>query len=97
MSMTEDTSPQPDARRRKLAYRAAHRGTKEMDLILGGYVSRHIAALSETELDELEQIIALPDADLDAWATGKAELPAEYDTKLMESILSFSYKPDDYT
>ena len=97
MSKTEDNTFLPDARRRKLAYRATHRGTKEMDLILGGYVSRHIAGMNETELDELEQIIALPDADLDAWATGKAKLPAEYDTKLMASILSFSYKPDDYT
>ena len=86
-----------DPRRRKLLYRACHRGTKEMDLVLGGYVKKVIAELSEAELDELEQIISLPDPSLSGWLIGKEPVPPEFDTKLMASILSFSYKPGDYS
>ncbi len=94
--MTKPSMPD-DIRRRKLLYRAMRRGTKEMDLLLGGYVRKHIAAMDETELEELEHIIALPDSDLEAWATGKSEIPHEKNTKLMARILSVSYKPDDYS
>ncbi|MEM8688130.1 MAG: succinate dehydrogenase assembly factor 2 [Pseudomonadota bacterium] len=86
-----------DDRRRKLIYRASHRGTKEMDLVLGGYVQRVIAELTEAEVDELEAIIALPDPTLTAWLMGNEPVAAEFDTKLMASILSFSYKPADYS
>ncbi len=86
-----------DQRRRKLVYRANHRGTKEMDLVLGGFVRKAIGGLSEAELDELEAIIALPDPSLSSWLIGREPVPAEFDTKLMASILSFSYKPGDYS
>ena len=86
-----------DNLRKKLVYRANHRGTKEMDLLVGGYVTKHIHDMTNYDLDELAVILELPDADIDAWATGKAELPAQYDTKLMNAILSFSYKPADYS
>ncbi len=90
--------PEPsDVRRRRLAYRAAHRGTKEMDLVLGGYVQKFIRNMSAADLDELERIVTLPDNDLARWMTGEAVLPPEFDTKLMASILAFSYKPADYS
>ena len=86
-----------DVRRKKLAYRAAHRGTKEMDLIVGGYVARHIASMTPAELDDLERIIEIPDADLDAWLTGKAPLPEEQKSDLLMAILGVTYTPGDYT
>lgn len=86
-----------DQRRRKLVYRACHRGTKEMDLVLGGFVRKVIGELSEAEIDELEAIIALPDPSLSAWLIGREPVPPEFDTKLMASILSFSYNPGDYS
>ena len=94
-------SPPPagplETRRRRLVYRACHRGTKEMDLILGGYVRRHIAAMGEKELDELERIVALSDEVWDGWLKRETDVPPEYDTKLVASILGFTYKPEDYT
>ncbi|MEM1197806.1 MAG: succinate dehydrogenase assembly factor 2 [Pseudomonadota bacterium] len=90
-------APALDDRRRKLIYRASHRGTKEMDLVLGGYVQKVIGELTEAEVDELEAIIALPDPTLTAWLMGHEPVTPEFDTKLMASILSFSYKPADYS
>lgn len=93
-----DHAPDPqDVRRKKLAYRAAHRGTKEMDLILGGYVAENIAAMSAADLDDLERIIDIPDADLDAWLTGKAPVPDDQKSDLLMSILAVTYTPGDYT
>ena len=63
-----------DLRKRKILYRSAHRGTKEMDLILGGYVARNIDNMTDAQLDEIEQIITLQDTDMLNWANGKTEI-----------------------
>jgi antitoxin CptB len=56
-------------RRRRAAYRASHRGTKEMDIILGRYALAHLDAMSESELSDFERFIALPDPTLTRWFT----------------------------
>ncbi len=53
-----------DLRRRRALFRAMHRGTKEMDLMLGGYVAAHVGGLDAAALDVLDQLLALPDPDL---------------------------------
>ncbi|MGI9482197.1 MAG: succinate dehydrogenase assembly factor 2 [Hyphomicrobiales bacterium] len=95
--MNNDNRHADDVRRRKLAYRAAHRGMKEMDVILGGYVARNIDTMSAEELDVLEQIISLPDTDLLNWVTGREKVPDEHKSQLLEAILAYTTKPEDYT
>lgn len=56
-----------DLRRRRAAYRASHRGTKEMDFILGRYADAHLAGMSNGELDEFEQLLEMPDPVLNQW------------------------------
>lgn len=56
-----------DQRRRRAAYRASHRGTKEMDWLLGRYAEARLAAMSEPELAEFERLLALADPDLQGW------------------------------
>jgi antitoxin CptB len=56
-----------DQRRRRAAYRASHRGTKEMDWLLGRYAEVHLPAMEEAELARFERLLALPDPDLQAW------------------------------
>jgi antitoxin CptB len=69
----EDLSP----RRRRLVFRAWHRGTKEADLMIGGFVKRHIAVFTDSELDELEEVLELPDVDLADWLSGRRPIPPE--------------------
>ena len=57
-------------RLKKITYRAHHRGTQEMDIILGGYVDDVIESLSDPELDQLEELMAEQDVDLLNWLTG---------------------------
>jgi antitoxin CptB len=84
-----DAIPDPplDPRRRRLVFRAHHRGTKEADLMIGGFVSRSVAAMSEGELDALEALLELPDVDLADWLTGRVPVPAQHRSPLMERML----------
>ena len=56
-----------DTRRRRAAYRANHRGTKEMDWFLGRYAASILPDITAPELDRFERFIALPDPELHAW------------------------------
>jgi antitoxin CptB len=56
-----------EVRRRRALYRSTHRGTKEMDWMLGKYAEASVAAMDEAEIDDLERLIALPDPDLQSW------------------------------
>lgn len=70
--MTDDL----EMRRRRAAYRASHRGTKEMDFILGRYAQAHLPAMEDAALTEFEKFLALPDPVLTEWFTLGSE-PAE--------------------
>jgi antitoxin CptB len=78
-----------DLRRRKLLFRAWHRGMREMDLILGRFADSAIARLSDGDLTELERLIEVPDRDLLAWITGEEAVPAEYDSALFRELCAF--------
>ncbi|HEY5301301.1 MAG TPA: succinate dehydrogenase assembly factor 2 [Acetobacteraceae bacterium] len=75
-----------DVRRRRLLYRATHRGTRETDLLVGGFVALRLAALTEAEIDALEAIMDLPDVDLAEWLTGRRPIPPEHDTLVLRQM-----------
>jgi antitoxin CptB len=86
LSGTQITTAGLDARRRRIHFRAWHRGMREMDLILGQFSDARIADLSEAELDEFETLMEEPDRDIFMWLTGEAETPREFDTSLLARI-----------
>ncbi len=79
--------------RKRLLWRATHRGIKEMDILVGGYASRHVDSMSETELVLLEQLLEIPDQDLLAWATKQQAVPARYQSSMLDQILAFRPEP----
>ena len=79
-------APELDARRRRLLFRATHRGTKEADLMIGGFVSRHIAGFSGAEMAEVEAVLDLPDVDLSDWLSGRREPPPGVRTPMLERM-----------
>ena len=89
MTGTTRSSDGLDERRKRLLFRCWHRGTREMDLILGRFADAEIASLSDDELSQLEHLIDVPDQDLYAAVSGQAALPAEYATGLFDRIRSF--------
>jgi antitoxin CptB len=75
--MSEPESASLDTRRRRLLYRATHRGTQENDILFGGFVRRHIGTFSELELADVEALLEVPDNELADWLTGRIPLPAD--------------------
>lgn len=73
-------------RRRRLMYRAWHRGTKEADLMVGGFVARNIAAFTKPELDELEAALEFPDVDLADWLSGRRSIPSQVISPMLERM-----------
>ena len=84
--MNEPESPGLDPRRRRLLYRATHRGTHEADLLVGGFVARHVAAMTDADLGATEAVLEYPDVDLADWLTGRRQVPAEADSPLLRRM-----------
>ncbi|MCL7999141.1 succinate dehydrogenase assembly factor 2 [Brucella sp. 21LCYQ03] len=78
-----------DVRRRKLLFRAWHRGMREMDLILGQYADQYLPEFTDEQLDEFEQLLEVLDRDLLKWVTGECPTPEEHDTPLFRDIIAF--------
>jgi antitoxin CptB len=89
MTGTARSSDGLDPRRRRLLFRAWHRGIREMDLILGRFADAAIAELSDTELDDLERLMERPDPELYAWVSGEMPVPPGYDTGLFRRLRTF--------
>jgi antitoxin CptB len=78
--------PDLDPRRRRIIFRAQHRGTFENDLLIGDFVKANVAAMSDAELDELEALMEFPDAELADWLTGRRPIPEHADGVMMRRI-----------
>lgn len=64
-------------RQRRAIYRAAHRGTKEMDWLLGRFAAAEVPGMSEGELIAFEKLLSLPDPDVEHWIMSAPELRSE--------------------
>jgi antitoxin CptB len=84
--MSEPHSPPLDVRRRRLLFRATHRGTYENDLMLGGFLRAHMDTLKDADLTALEALLELPDPDLADWLTGRQPIPSEQDEPMVRGI-----------
>ncbi len=78
-----------DPRRRKVLFRAWHRGMREMDILYGKFADSELAKLSEGELDDLELLMDLPDRDVLMFLTGEAPTPDSYSTPVFHRLKAF--------
>ena len=93
MSGTTQSSAGLDVRRRRALYRAWHRGTREMDFILGRFTDAELDRLSDADLDAFEYLLEAPDTDLYEWVTGRTEAPPQYDTDVFRRLRDFHAAP----
>ena len=80
--------------RKRLLWRATHRGIKEMDILVGGYAHRHLPAMSAVELSEFEVLLEIPDQDLLSWATHQEEVPSQFACAMLTAILTHRPETD---
>ena len=79
------------ARLKRLHFRASHRGTKEADILIGGFCELHAASWDEAELAWFEALLEEEDVDIMAWAIGRAEPPPRYAGRLMQAMMRLDY------
>ena len=78
-----------DERRRRILFRAWHRGTREMDLLMGRFADAELKGLPDAELDDLELLMEAPDRDVFSWLTGELDVPGNYDTAVFRRVRAF--------
>ena len=84
-SMADSTEA---ARRRRLTFRAWHRGTREADLLMGRFADAHVPDFTTVQLDCFETILTLSDPDLYNWISGREPVPAELDNEVMRMLVA---------
>ena len=82
-----------EQRRKRLAFRALHRGMKELDLLIGGFADRHLAELSPDQLDRFEALLDVPEPLMYSWLMGHERPPAELDHDVLNLLLNFKHVP----
>ena len=90
MTGTTRSSNGLDDRRKRLLFRCWHRGTREMDLIMGRFADTHIGTLADGELDAYERLTDVPEPVLYAWITGEEPVAPEHDTALFHRLRDFA-------
>lgn len=90
MSGLTRTSDDLSPRRRRILYHAWHRGTRELDLLLGRFADSAIGDLTETELDEFEALMEEEDRSLFGWILGKMPIPETYAAGLLPRIMAYA-------
>ena len=78
-------------RLKRLRFRAWHRGTKEADLMIGGFFDRHGAGWSAEETDWFEALLEEQDVDIMAWALGTLPVPERWQGAMMERLRRLDY------
>ena len=53
--------------KKQIIFRSTHRGTKEMDLLLGSFVKKYINELNDEELKYLEDLLFTEDEVIYKW------------------------------
>ena len=89
MTGTGISSDGLDGRRKRLLFRSWHRGIREMDLLMGRFADSCISDLADSDLDEYERLLEVPDQKIYGWVNGAQAVPPEFDTALFARLRDF--------
>jgi len=80
-----------DNRIKRLRYRAWHRGTREADLMIGGYFDAAHPRWTPDQIDWFEALLEEQDVDIMGWAIGSIPCPPEWDGAMMNEMRQLNY------
>jgi antitoxin CptB len=89
MSGTTRSSADLDPRRKRILFRAWHRGMREMDMIMGPFCDAHVADFTPADIEAFEALIDQTDRDLLGWIIGSDSVPPEHDTPVFRRLKDF--------
>jgi antitoxin CptB len=88
--MMMNSSETRQIRLKRLRFRSWHRGTREMDLLLGRFADTQLETLSDRELDLYETVLNEADQDLYAWITGDRPWPTSLSSRLTARLTALT-------
>lgn len=80
-----------DPRLRRLRFRAWHRGTKEADLMVGGFFNRYGAGWNDEEIAWFEVLLEEQDVDIMAWGLGTLPVPVQFEGPMMDAFRKLDF------
>lgn len=80
-----------EARLKRLRFRAWHRGTREADLLIGGFFDSDAASWDEADMAWFEALLEEQDVDVMAWAIGTAAPPERFEGSRMRRLQAVNY------
>ena len=80
-----------DEELRALKYRAWHRGTREADMMIGGFFDAHHQQWSSLERAWFADLLNETDVDIMAWAIGTEPAPARYQGILLSALQQLDF------
>ena len=81
----------PDEELKRLRWRAHHRGTKEADLMVGGFFDAHHASWGAEERALFARMLDEQDVDIMAWALGTGEPPERFAGPMVDALKKLDY------
>ena len=81
----------PEAELKRLYWRAHHRGTKEADLLVGGFFDAYHATWDPVDRALFASMLDEQDVDIMAWAHGTAQAPDRFDGPLIDTLKRLDY------
>ena len=82
-----------ETRLKRLRFRAWHRGTKEADLMIGGFFDTHAAGWNDEQIGWFEALMNEQDVDIMAWAVGTQPIPESWQGAMMSAMQRLDYIP----
>ena len=82
-----------DKELKRLHWRAHHRGTKEADILVGGFFDAHHASWDAASRAQFAEMLEEQDVDILAWASGTAEAPERFQGPMLEALQKLDYIP----
>tara|TARA_B110000438_G_C15370453_1_gene460312 strand:- start:99 stop:362 length:264 start_codon:yes stop_codon:yes gene_type:complete len=78
--------------RRKLRFRSLRRGTKESDMVIGGFAQEHLHDLDEAQLADFEALLDENDQDVLSWIIDMKPPPVGFNTAILLMLKNFKKK-----
>lgn len=76
---------------RKLClYRSLHRGCKELDIIMEGYIKSRLDNFSEGDLLLYSKLLEMEDSVIYDYILGTTQVPFEHNNKVMQDFIEFA-------
>lgn len=89
MSGTTRSSADLEPRKKRLLFLSWHRGTREMDLILGQFADATIGDWSDEDVVAMEELMRVPDPELYRWITGQTDVPDNHSSPILSRVIAF--------